>query len=362
MPDLNDSQKVLRNDVGKRIAAAIEAIAMATKIPTGGVLGQYLKKKSATDYDAEWADPSSATPLMDGTASAGSSMGLARDDHVHPVDTSREAAGLGITGASVGDLVRVNAVDANGKPTSWKKVPLCEIKTNPNLLGNWYFVGGGSQLGVGIFPINQRGQTSYIGAVYGIDRWSITSGSSSKVEIPSSNDGIIFTNTSNTNRFAQKLPPSVIGKTVTLSALCTPINNARYAVVIPTTGGGSSTTTYTTDSLASVTFDVPAAATSLSAQIRLESSATSVKIHAMKLELGSEQTLAHKEGNNWVLNEIPDYGEELAKCQRYLQVFRTEALRPTYGVDFRPVMATDEPTLSTMTYNNLTLYVASSEP
>lgn len=36
-----------------------------------------------------------------------------------------------------------------------------------------------------------------------------------------------------------------------------------------------------------------------------------------KLELGSQQTLAHKENGVWALNEIPDYGEQLAECQRY---------------------------------------------
>ena len=41
------------------------------------------------------------------------------------------------------------------------------------------------------------------------------------------------------------------------------------------------------------------------------------KIQAAKLELGSFQTLAHKEGSKWVLNEIPDYALELLKCQRY---------------------------------------------
>ena len=41
------------------------------------------------------------------------------------------------------------------------------------------------------------------------------------------------------------------------------------------------------------------------------------KIQAVKLELGPFQTLAHKEGSKWVLNEIPDYATELAKCQRY---------------------------------------------
>lgn len=30
---------------------------------------------------------------------------------------------------------------------------------------------------------------------------------------------------------------------------------------------------------------------------------------AAKLELGDTQTLAHKEGDTWILNEIPDYGE-----------------------------------------------------
>lgn len=42
-----------------------------------------------------------------------------------------------------------------------------------------------------------------------------------------------------------------------------------------------------------------------------------VKLVAVKLELGDQQTLAHKEGDKWVLNEIPDYGEQLRRCQRY---------------------------------------------
>lgn len=35
-------------------------------------------------------DPSTATPLMDGTAAVGSSAKYAREDHVHPTDTSRQ--------------------------------------------------------------------------------------------------------------------------------------------------------------------------------------------------------------------------------------------------------------------------------
>ena len=43
---------------------------------------------------------------------------------------------------------------------------------------------------------------------------------------------------------------------------------------------------------------------------------------AAKLELGPVQTLAHKEGDTWVLNDPPpDPALELAKCQRYQLVF-----------------------------------------
>ena len=40
---------------------------------------------------------------------------------------------------------------------------------------------------------------------------------------------------------------------------------------------------------------------------------------AAKLELGTQQTLAHQENGVWVLNEIPNYGEQLRRCRRYLR-------------------------------------------
>ena len=44
----------------------------------------------------------------------------------------------------------------------------------------------------------------------------------------------------------------------------------------------------------------------------------SATIIAIKLEFGSTQTLAHQDSSgNWILNEIPDFGEQLARCQRY---------------------------------------------
>jgi hypothetical protein len=82
----------------------------------------------------------------------------------------------------------------------------------------------------------------------------------------------------------------------------------------------------------------------------------------VKLELGESQTLAHLVNGEWQLNDIPNYAEELAKCQRYFQIFRTQSKRSTYGADFRPTIATDSPTLGTITIGGTTYYTASSEP
>lgn len=47
-------------------------------------------------------------------------------------------------------------------------------------------------------------------------------------------------------------------------------------------------------------------------------SKTAMHILAAKLELGPTQTLAHQDAaGNWVLNEVPKYGEQLRRCQRY---------------------------------------------
>lgn len=49
---------------------------------------------------------------------------------------------------------------------------------------------------------------------------------------------------------------------------------------------------------------------------------------AVKLELGTQQTLAHQENGVWVLNEIPDYGEQLRRCQRYCRVYPANKAMP----------------------------------
>lgn len=79
---------------------------------------------------------------------------------------------------------------------------------------------------------------------------------------------------------------------------------------------------------------------------------------AAKFELSDHQTLAHKEGGNWILNDPPpNKALELAKCQRYYQVFSSEDMRPIKAVDFRPPMRVN-PALSTIEIGGATYYTA----
>lgn len=58
MPELTDAQKVLRNDTGKRMADALEALAGtgARGLPAGGTDGDVLVKNGAADYAAKWTN------------------------------------------------------------------------------------------------------------------------------------------------------------------------------------------------------------------------------------------------------------------------------------------------------------------
>ena len=174
---------------------------------------------------------------------------------------------------------------------------------NPNLLDNWYFGN----------PVNQRGQTSYTGAGYGIDRWKRTSSDG----ITTLNEGYMSL-VGNGANLAQILEGDIYkylrGKEVTLSIL------ARGNVAIISEDFINS---FSAAYLQSETFTV------VSKTITVRSDANRFiynvqpqdgdpnDIVAVKLELGSQQTLAHQENGAWVLNEIPDYGEQLRRCQRY---------------------------------------------
>ena len=183
------------------------------------------------------------------------------------------------------------------------------VKTfaRPNLLDNWYFVGGGSQQGGGQFPINQRGQTSYSSSGYGIDRWYTDHyGSSNSITL--SSNGLSF---ASGVRFSQKheTPNFFDGRRACVSILLasgvfgwSSMKLGKEEGGIRLCGGKVSV------------FSTSDAGTLLWTN-------ESVTIAAVKLELGDTQTLAHQDENgDWVLNEIPNYTEQLLRCSSGEQI------------------------------------------
>lgn len=231
--------------------------------------------------------PYSSTPEMDGVGAPGTSPFYSRGNHVHPTDTSR---------ASVEAL---------------------STYTRPNLLDNWYFVGGGSQAGNGIFPINQRGQTSYGKSQFTTDRWYNSDGGNGVVV----NAG--YVTLSSGTVISQKLAKPFTAAKLTMSVLSVSDN-----IITGTADFASSTTpvTFVTannfqlymvdDSTGNIVFYIAALA--------------NVGIKAVKVEIGDSQTLAHQVNGVWVLNEVPNYAEELIKCQRYY--IKCDGFAPGAGI------------------------------
>lgn len=158
--------------------------------------------------------------------------------------------------------------------------------SNPNLLDNWYFVGGGTY---GNFPINQRGVSGTISATrYFIDRWNLTAGS---VEITSA--GLVLNGT--------------------ISQILETVPNVSNFTATALTTTGIIEAQYDSESK---TFSI---------------TGTGQTFIAAKLEIGGFQTLAYQNGDsNWILNNsIPSYQQELAKCQRYQIPIVADAGRAT---------------------------------
>lgn len=135
----------------------------------------------------------------------------------------------------------------------------------PNLLDNWYFKNA----------VNQRGKTTGFNTdEFTIDRWKLKSGT-----LTVSSPGLTLNGT------LTQILENAIGMTVTASALL-----SDGTMLVPTYDDTTKTFTLT---------------------------ATGQTIVAAKLELGSVQTLAHQDSGTWILNEIPNFPEQLARCQRY---------------------------------------------
>lgn len=213
-----------------------------------------------------------------------------------------------------GDTIPVSAEDSTLISEALTKIPTTSGgSVNPNLLDNWFFGR----------PVNQRGQTEYNGgATYSIDRWWLQYDTTLSIV----DGGIKIGGQWDVQQYFETTFPNA---TYTLSLLYkdrTGSDPLRLLAGNRTDGDIAQTESKDASGILSVTF-------STAASNRFNfgftgSTDNSATIIAIKLELGSAQTLAHKEGDRWILNEIPDFGEQLRRCQRYCRVYKAGTTLP----------------------------------
>lgn len=215
-----------------------------------------------------------------------------------------------------GDTIPVSATD----PT-----PVSEALTasgggaNPNLLDNWFFGR----------PVNQRGKMEYTGG-YGIDRWQNIGANKMSVQ----SDCVIFTFVNN-NYVAWERLENLVSGTYTLSLLFkdgTLVTNTKVIDV--------SQTPYDIDTPRYNEWNVQLHDDKTVRITCTGNAGDTAAILAAKLELGDTQTLAHKEGDKWVLNEMPDFGEQLRRCTYYAEKVESKDTPAITNSTFVPSGAT----------------------
>lgn len=206
-----------------------------------------------------------------------------------------------------------------------------------NLLRNWYFWGGGIPRVGWQLPINQRGLTSYTDAGPTIDGWQQTGGTTTV-------DAYVVTHTSPAGASSDFY-----------QIVDVPIDDDFYK--IPITFGIMSESNYFVSSAViynaygpvqvfySSEFSLWLEAQSyrrVKAIIRVHAG-QSVALQAAKLELGTHGTLAERTSSAFQISDPPpDYGAELAKCQRYLALLKAGEM--IHGISLNGVYYFDVPT------------------
>ena len=183
-----------------------------------------------------------------------------------------------------------------------------KYRTNPNLLDNWYFGR----------PVNQKGQTSLANGNWStifIDRWNATS---PDCAYAITEDGVKISNLPHEYNqvFLQSLE-FVEKRPYTLSFLLKDIGLLSATF----TPEGSD---YKDFYLGEFAISFLSDENLTNPRVRIldtgSSTVSNITLLAAKLELGDTQTLAHQDSSgNWILNEIPDFGEQLRRCMYYAE-------------------------------------------
>ena len=204
---------------------------------------------------------------------------------------------------------------------------------NPNLLDN------------PDYAVNQRSITSITaGASYYADRWR-KYGNAATGTVARGDVHIVSPGTT-TFGWQQRMEADrlVAGLTYTLSFLVKPISiddltqiRLSYGGALDTISGSialPANTPLNAWTVFSYTFTLPESSDGFyNFRARASAVPCEFEIGPGKLELGSVQTLAHQDSSGaWVLNEIPDYAEQLRRCQRYLYVQKANTRVNASGV------------------------------
>jgi len=289
-------------------------------VKSGGIYSALSEKQNTLTFDNTPTNGSS-NPVKSGgvyTALSGKQNTLTFDNS--PTSgSSNPVKSSGIYTALAGkqDILTFDNVPTSGSDNPVKSGGVyagLQRRANRNMLRNWYFWGGGT--GRGVCPVNQRGQASYTGEL-NIDGWANVNSSTTVTLIADA----MRVSGGASNGFIRCLIEEVpIGK-LTYSALVrgagagyVGLQSWNHSSATTLSGG---TTTFSNPgnawTLITGTFDAAAADNARAFTMRVNAG-TSYDILAVKLEMGEEQTLAHQENGIWVLNEIPNYEEELFRC------------------------------------------------
>ena len=200
-------------------------------------------------------------------------------------------------------------------------------RPNRNLADNCYFAGGGSQKGYGVFPINQRGKTSYFELQQTMfDRWWHTNDPGT---FELTDEGLKITAEAGTNACMAQFFDVIVSEDteVTLSALY------RGQIILDYYGYTHTPSPVVNDGwgMHAYTYTIPAG-TNLADKIYCPTvkavAGTTAYILAVKFENGDKQTIAYKDSNGiWRLFERQDYQKTLIKC-----LSRMVQLKPNAGV------------------------------
>lgn len=257
------------------------------------------------------------------------------------IDSALRAAQM-ISGASTpaelrkkleirGDTIPVSAGDSTLISEALTKIPTTSGGgVNPNLLDNWYFGN----------PVNQRGQTELASgnwSTYFIDRWLATA---SECAYAITDDGIKISKLPHQHQqiWLQKME-RMEKRTYTLSFFLKDIG----LLSLTFTPQGSDYTEQTLDGGFIISFTSEANLKNPAIRLLTSASVTvsDVTILAAKLELGDTQTLAHQDSSgNWILNEIPDFGEQLRRCMYYAEKVESKDTPAITNSTFVPSGAT----------------------